>query len=144
MADRSLAYYGLGVRSPGSSPAIVEEIEEASGRLEALTLFGCGLTSLGGLPPLRHLTSLALGSNALGPDLGAVFPEAAVWARSLTFLDVSGNDLTSLRCAGTFPALRSLDASENRLPSLDGLGAACPALVSLDVHNEGQAFRVVE
>ena len=56
------SYYGLGIRTITDSPTVIKELE-AQDDVGKLTLFGCGLRSLRGLPPLRHLTELVLAAN---------------------------------------------------------------------------------
>ena len=128
------AYYGLGVAHLVDSPAVVEELEQKEDALTKLTLFGCGLEGLEGLPPLRRLRELVLASNALGPSLGgALFPEALLLPR-LTFLDVSANGLETVDGGGAaLPALTCLVAARNELASLRGLAQLAPRLELLDV-----------
>lgn len=123
------SYYGLGVRDVAQSPTVVQELEAQD--VEKLTLFGCGLRSLAGLPPLRHLTELILAANELGPSFNdALFPALAACPQ-LKKLDVSQNQLESLT-GGTLPRLEILDCSANMLRTLDGLAALAPALKQLD------------
>ena len=79
------SYYGLGIRTIADSPTVIKELE-AQDDATKLTLFGCGLRSLRGLPPLRHLTELVLAATELGPSLDALFPALA--STLLTKLDL--------------------------------------------------------
>ena len=114
------SYYGLGIRTVADSPTVIKELEDQDDATK-LTLFGCGLRSLRGLPPLRQLTELVLAANELGPSLDAL--RAAVSSCTLlTKLDLSQNALESLMTKNRLPSLEVLDVSSNKLRSLDG----CP------------------
>ena len=65
------AYYGLGIHALSESPSVAAELAQDAERVEKLTLFGCGLRRLEGLPALRRLEELVVSSNELGPSLGA-------------------------------------------------------------------------
>ena len=120
------SYYGLGIRTIADSPTVIKELEDQDDATK-LTLFGCGLRSLRGLPPLRHLTELVLAANELGPSLDALFP-ALSSCTLLTKLDLSQNALESLMTKNRLPSLEVLDCSSNKLRSLDGLATFAPSL----------------
>ena len=118
------SYYGLGIRTIADSPTVIKELEDQDD-VGKLTLFGCGLRSLRGLPPLRHLTELVLAANELGPSLDALFPALST-CTLLTKLDLSQNALESLMTKNRLPSLEVLDCSSNKLRSLDGLATFAP------------------
>ena len=120
------SYYGLGIRTIADSPTVIKELEEQDD-VGKLTLFGCGLRSLRGLPPLRQLTELVLAANELGPSLDALFPALST-CTVLTTLDVSQNALETLVTSHKLPSLEVLDVSSNKLRSLDGLATFAPSL----------------
>ena len=96
------SYYGLGIRTIADSPTVIKELEDQDDATK-LPLFGCGLRSLRGLPPLRHLAELVLAANELGPSLDALFPALAV-CNLLRTLDVSQNSLESLVTTHRLPS----------------------------------------
>ena len=120
------SYYGLGIRTIADSPTVIKELE-AQDDVGKLTLFGCGLRSLRGLPPLRQLTELVLAANELGPSLDALFPALST-CTVLTTLDLSQNALESLVTKNRLSSLEILDVSSNKLRSLDGLATFAPSL----------------
>ena len=120
------SYYGLGIRTIADSPTVIKELEDQDDATK-LTLFGCGLRSLRGLPPLRQLTELVLAANELGPSLDALFPALST-CTLLTKLDLSQNALESLMTKNRLPSLEVLDCSSNKLRSLDGLATFAPSL----------------
>ena len=120
------SYYGLGIRTIADSPTVIKELEEQDD-VGKLTLFGCGLRSLHGLPPLRQLAELVLAANELGPSLDALFPALST-CTLLTTLDLGQNALESLMTKNRLPSLEILDVSSNKLRSLDGLATFAPSL----------------
>ena len=127
------SYYGLGIRAVADSPTVIKELE-AQDDAAKLTLFGCGLRSLRGLPPLRQLTELVLAANELGPSLDALFPALST-CTLLTTLDLSQNALESLVTKNRLPSLEVLDVSSNKLRSLDGLATFAPSLKKCKTHD---------
>ena len=132
------SYYGLGIRTITDSPTVVKELE-AQDDATKLTLFGCGLRSLRGLPPLRQLTELVLAANELGPSLDALFPALST-CTLLTKLDVSQNALETLVTSHKLPSLEVLDVSSNKLRSLDGLATFAPSLKTCKTQDNLQAL----
>eukprot|EP01039_Chlorochromonas_danica_P006758 gene6758-7468_t len=98
-------------------------------KYQILNLHNNPLTSLEGLPALRHLTELNLSSNHFNtcylPELNRLI--------SLKLLDLSGNHLHSLEGLPYLPQLQTLLIAFNQVDTIDYLPESCPNLIELDL-----------
>ncbi|KAJ1457426.1 hypothetical protein M885DRAFT_126048 [Pelagophyceae sp. CCMP2097] len=133
------SHYGLGLRHLEGSAVARALGDRERAPLGRLTLFGCGLSSLRGLPTYgsrcEALRVLVLSSNELGGAFDAALYPALGELEQLETLDVSSNRLRDLeppRNARPLLRLRSFTVVYNQLASLRGLADWAPNLETLD------------
>ena len=97
-------------------------------KLEKLTLFDCGLSSIENLSALRTLTYLDLSNNSIR-DISALS-----FMSNLLELDLSHNALDNLNALSSLSGLEKLNISYNSLSSIVPL-ASCTGLKELNVSN---------
>lgn len=116
----------------------VLRMDSACHRLSKLTIFGCGIVSLRGLPLSERLRYLNVSSNELGPNL--LCPELSSLP-NLEELDASCNRLSKICGSGSasscrLPSLKKLVVAYNRFASLKGISQKTfPKLDLVDARN---------